>query len=78
MEVLRCLAAGMSNREIAQFLGIGYETARVHAKQLYMRLGITETRAAARAVDEGWRRGLLGQDSRREPPRGPFPQSPTT
>lgn len=54
LEVLRLVARGCSNREIAEQLQIAPTTARDHVQEILRRLRV-RTRAAA-AV-EGWRRG---------------------
>jgi len=54
LEVLRLVAQGCSNREIAEQLQIAPTTARDHVQDILRRLRV-RTRAAA-AV-EGWRRG---------------------
>ncbi len=49
-EVLRLLAEGLSNREIAQRLSIALGTAQWHTKSIYRKLGVpNRTRAAALA-----------------------------
>lgn len=56
LEVLRGLAIGLSNKQIAGQMGIAQETVKGYLKDLYARLGVT-TRASAAAV--GIRRGLI-------------------
>ncbi|HET7094198.1 MAG TPA: LuxR C-terminal-related transcriptional regulator, partial [Thermomicrobiales bacterium] len=63
-EVLRFLAAGLTNREIAEALSISPETVKKHAAAIYGKLGVgrrAEAAAKARAL------GLL--DERPEPTR---------
>jgi DNA-binding NarL/FixJ family response regulator len=56
MTVLRLLAAGNSNRQIADALGITDGTVKIHAAHLFAKLGVTSrTEAIATAV----RRGLV-------------------
>lgn len=56
MSVLRELAAGRSNKEIAAALGIVEGTAKLHATRLYEKLGVSSrTEALAAAL----RRGLI-------------------
>lgn len=56
MGVLRELAAGKSNKEIAAALGIAEGTAKIHVARLYEKLGVsTRTEALAAAL----RRGLI-------------------
>lgn len=55
-EVLKQLAFGLSNKEIAQALGISYETAKEHVQHILRKIGVTDrTQAAVWAV----RRGLV-------------------
>lgn len=56
LEVLRGLAIGLSNKQIADQMGLAKETVKGYLKDLYARLGVT-TRASAAAV--GIRRGLI-------------------
>ncbi len=54
LEVLRLMAAGMSNPLIAEKLFIGVETVRWYAKEIYSKLGVhTRTEASMRARDLG-------------------------
>jgi DNA-binding NarL/FixJ family response regulator len=56
MEVLRCLAAGSRNRDIAEQLFISEETVKVHIKHIMEKLGATDrTQAVAIAI----RRGII-------------------
>lgn len=52
-EVLGLLARGLSNKEIAQKLGITPRTAGTHVENLYRKLGIS-TRAAAALIASRW------------------------
>jgi DNA-binding NarL/FixJ family response regulator len=50
-EVLKQIALGLSNKDIAKSLGISYETAKVHVKQVLRKLGLSDrTQAAVWAV----------------------------
>ncbi len=50
LEVLRLLAAGLSNREIAQELSIALSTVKTHARRIYGKLDVSSrTQAAVRA-----------------------------
>lgn len=52
LEVLRLLAAGLTNRQISEELVIGVETVRWYTKQIYGKLGVhSRTQASMRAVD---------------------------
>ncbi|HXF60736.1 MAG TPA: LuxR C-terminal-related transcriptional regulator [Caldilineaceae bacterium] len=54
-EVLRLIAAGLTNREIAEALIISPETVKKHTGSIYSKLGVsTRTEAAARARDLDW------------------------
>ena len=53
-EVLRHLAAGLTNKEIAQQLHISYETVKEHVQNVLRKLGVTDrTQAAIWAVRKG-------------------------
>ena len=50
-EVLRQLALGLTNKEIAQALGISYETVKEHVQHILRKIGVTDrTQAAVWAV----------------------------
>jgi DNA-binding NarL/FixJ family response regulator len=50
-EVMKQLALGLINREIAQALGIRYETVKEHVQHILRKLGVTDrTQAAVWAV----------------------------
>jgi DNA-binding NarL/FixJ family response regulator len=54
IEVLRELAAGRTNREIAVRLGIAERTVKFHLSELYTRLDVTNrTAAVAEAIERG-------------------------
>ena len=54
LEVLRLIAAGLSNREIAQELVIAIGTVKRHINNIYGKLGVhRRTEAVARARDLG-------------------------
>ena len=53
-EVLRQLAFGLTNKEIAQTLSISYETVKEHVQHILRKLGVTDrTQAAVWAVRKG-------------------------
>lgn len=53
-EVLRQLALGLSNKEIAQALSISYETVKEHVQHILRKLGVADrTQAAVWAVRKG-------------------------
>jgi DNA-binding NarL/FixJ family response regulator len=50
-EVLKQLAFGLTNKEIAQSLGISYETVKEHVQHILRKIGVTDrTQAAVWAV----------------------------
>src|SRR3990172_183418 len=53
-EVLKQLAFGLTNKEIAQALGISYETVKEHVQHVLRKIGVTDrTQAAVWAVRKG-------------------------
>jgi DNA-binding NarL/FixJ family response regulator len=53
-EVLKQLALGLSNKEIAQALNISYETVKEHVQHVLRKLGVSDrTQAAVWAVRKG-------------------------
>jgi DNA-binding NarL/FixJ family response regulator len=58
LEVLRLLAAGRANKEVAAELGISERTARTHVSNILRKLGLSSrTQAALWAVGEGLAEG---------------------
>jgi two-component system, NarL family, response regulator LiaR len=54
MDVLRLLAQGLINKEIAQELGIGDKTVKTHVSNILSKLGVlSRTQAAVYAVQMG-------------------------
>jgi two-component system, NarL family, response regulator LiaR len=54
LDVLRCVAQGLSNQEIADTLDIGLSTVRSHVRNILGKLGFTNrTQAALYALDRG-------------------------
>jgi DNA-binding NarL/FixJ family response regulator len=50
-EVLKQLAFGLTNKEIAQTLGISYETVKEHVQHILRKIGVSDrTQAAVWAV----------------------------
>jgi DNA-binding NarL/FixJ family response regulator len=72
-EVLALLQQGSSNPQIARSLGVGVETVRTHARNIYRKLGVSSRReliaqptgARARQCAKGPRRALRRSGSRR-------------
>lgn len=56
IQVLSLVSQGLRNKEIAAVLGISDETARVHVKNILMKLQVNDRSAA---VAEGARRGII-------------------
>jgi DNA-binding NarL/FixJ family response regulator len=55
LEVLRMAAKGMSNKEVAQALGISVRTCQTHLANIFTKLGVgSRTEAVLRALREGW------------------------
>jgi NarL family two-component system response regulator LiaR len=55
LEVIRLLAQGVPNKEIAQVLNISLGTVRFHASNIYMKLGVSNRTEATRlAIEQGW------------------------
>lgn len=59
MEILRLIARGRSNKETANLLSISEGTARVHASNIFAKLGCSDR---AQAVAEAFRRGIVDVD----------------
>lgn len=57
LDVLRLIAAGCSNKEVAAELGLRPKTVMHHSSHIYRKLGV---RSRAEATTEAWKRGLLG------------------
>lgn len=55
MEIVRLIAEGMSNGEIAAHLDIALPTANTHRKNILRKLGLKNTALLIRhAVEQGW------------------------
>lgn len=64
LAVLRHLAVGKSNKEIARALGIQEITVKVHLQAIFARIGVSNrTQAAMHAERAGWFTGLQDGDS---------------
>lgn len=58
-QVIRLLAAGYTQEQIAKALGVKLPTVQSHLKSVFTTLGVTN---AAAAIDCCWRRGILTHD----------------
>ena len=55
MEVLRYLAQGLGNKQIATRLGLSARTVQTHLTRIFAKLGVTSrTEAVLYAVRQGW------------------------
>lgn len=55
MDVLRAVAAGQSNKEVAQALNISPQTVQVHLRNVFSKLSVNSRSAAvAYAISHGW------------------------
>jgi DNA-binding NarL/FixJ family response regulator len=55
MEVLRCAATGMGNKQIAAELGLSARTVQTHLTRIFAKLGVTSrTEAVLYALRRGW------------------------
>jgi DNA-binding NarL/FixJ family response regulator len=60
LDVLRAVARGLGNKQIAAELGLSPRTVQTHLTNLFAKLGVsTRTEAVLRAVKEGWVRPEL-------------------
>ncbi|MBC7932891.1 MAG: response regulator transcription factor, partial [Rubrivivax sp.] len=55
-QILRLIAKGNSNREVANLLSISEGTVRVHASNIFAKLGCSDR---AQAVSEAFQRGII-------------------
>ncbi len=70
MELVRLLATGATNQQIARELVISVNTVKVHLRNIYAKLGVaSRTEATMFAVRQGWV-GVATADEEAEPPEG--------
>lgn len=50
LEILQLLADGRTNGEIAGLLGIGERTVKGHLRTMFIRLGLTDSRAKGKRI----------------------------
>lgn len=74
-EVLQGISAGFSNKEIARKLILSRHTVKIHAGNIFSKLGV-ETRQQAAALVRKDSQTVLGQEQER--PAGPQPGTPLT
>ncbi len=68
MEIVRLVATGATNQQIAQSLVISVNTVKVHLRNIYAKLGVaSRTEATMLAVREGWVE-VAGLEPDEEPP----------
>jgi DNA-binding CsgD family transcriptional regulator len=60
-EVLELVRDGMTNREIAERLGISYDAAKYHVSEIISRTGSTTRHEAARWLEEQCQRATASQ-----------------
>ncbi len=72
-EVLTLIARGLTNRQIADTLGIGERTVEMHSRNVRRKLGLTtRVQVAVWAVERGW----VGPRRRQPAGTGPPPGDP--
>jgi DNA-binding CsgD family transcriptional regulator/N-acetylneuraminic acid mutarotase len=71
LEVLRLVATGASNQQIARELFISVNTVKVHLRNIFAKLGVqSRTEATLYAIREGWIKGVqLPEEAPRARPR---------
>jgi DNA-binding CsgD family transcriptional regulator/N-acetylneuraminic acid mutarotase len=77
LDVLRCLAGGAGNKEIAQELSISQNTVKVHLRNIFVKLGAS---SRTEATTIGLQQGLLtlpGMDTAVAPTPPPIAPEPT-
>ncbi len=69
LEVLRLLARGKTNREVAQALRISLSTVKAHVQRIISKLGVSDrTQAIVKAVELGWHPTDKTSASAKSPP----------
>ena len=74
LEVLRLVATGASNQQIARQLFISVNTVKVHLRNIFAKLDVqSRTEATLYAIKEGWIEGVeLAEEAEAQPPRPRF------
>ncbi len=74
LEILRLVATGASNQQIARELFISVNTVKVHLRNIFAKLGVqSRIEATLCAIREGWIEGVeLPEEAEAQPPRPRF------